>query len=237
MLLTQQNGSSNRQEAVQARLEIKQQFLPRPSSFHFPTRGHLLKVSQSACQKPLGAAGEGLAEGGPQIGKRRDHGKDGAKAARLCAWDAPPRWPPPLPCSPLGLGPSNFPTRLSGRKRRRAGVAASGLPQARGSVICCSVGFSKGMISPPGGVSEAAPDFPARGHPRRTPRCLSCPPHAGRSRQGIRGPESPALCKPVPAEGSRESETAAPRASLPLFRERREQVNLAPSYASSAAAY
>lgn len=57
MLLTQQNGSSNRQEAVQARLEIKQQFLPRPSSFHFPTRGHLLKVSQSACQKPLGAAG------------------------------------------------------------------------------------------------------------------------------------------------------------------------------------
>lgn len=56
MLLTQQNWSSNRQEAAQARLEIKKQFPPQSPSFHFPTRGHLLKVSQSTSEKPLGPA-------------------------------------------------------------------------------------------------------------------------------------------------------------------------------------
>lgn len=55
MLLTQQNCSSNRQEAVQARLEIKKQFLPlRPLLLSLPhPRGPFESLNKALLKKPL----------------------------------------------------------------------------------------------------------------------------------------------------------------------------------------
>lgn len=229
ILLTQQNWSCNRQEAIQAKLEIKKLFLPRPLlllslpspwvPFESLTK-HFEKTTRTSVL-------EGWLKVAPPLGfKQTDKFWKGLCPASLASAFGRPL--PTCPHPPITRTVSyKFPTGLTSESRGCGdfcGFLGCGptLPSPGLSIYAVQLAcFSKVMISTLG-LGGSYRFLPAGTGSRSVLPRGGWEPCGGRERtkwKGIFLPESHLLCMPVPAK-DRRGETAAPRASSLLLRKK-----------------
>lgn len=175
MLLSQQNGSSNRQEAVQARLEIKQQFLPRPLLLSLPhpwapfeslnkalvkkkkkQKTPLEQQTQAWLRVALGSAFQ-------KTPKPRERSREGVRQASWAVCPGGPSRDAPAPRHPPWLVSCKFPTGQSSESR--GGRAWGGfpgrgckLPSPRPGALRSAACFSK-VLDSTLGPPRQPPDF------------------------------------------------------------------------------